>query len=102
MNFLLLKYLHLLSIAMSFALLSIRGLWLMKAYPPAQEQWVRILPHVIDGVLVLSASGMVVMYPASGGLWGWLTVKLILIVVYVLLVVFTLRVASTSSLSGLG
>ena len=95
MSFLLLKYLHLVCIAASFALLSIRGLWLMKAYPLAQEPWVRILPHAVDAILILSAIGMVVMYPSGTGLWGWLSLKLVLIVVYALLVLFTLRIAKT-------
>ena len=102
MSFLFLKYLHLVSLAASFALLSIRGLWLMKAYPPAQELWVRVLPHAVDSVLIFSAIGMVAMYPTGSDLWGWLSVKSILIFVYVLLVVFTLRIASSRPLRFLG
>ena len=65
MNFLLLKYIHIVAVASSFALLFIRGIWLLRAYPPAQESWVRVLPHAVDGVLLVSALGMLWVYPAA-------------------------------------
>lgn len=93
MNFLLLKYIHILCVAVSFALFFIRGLWVMQSYPPAQERWVRILPHVVDGLLILSALGMLYMAPATSGYKDWMTIKLLLVGVYVFLVVFVVRLA---------
>ena len=93
MNFLLLKYIHILSVAASFALFFIRGIWLMQSYPPAQERWVKILPHVVDGLLVASALGMLAMVPATADYKAWMTIKLVLIGVYVFLVVFVIRLA---------
>jgi uncharacterized membrane protein SirB2 len=92
-NYLFLKYLHVICVAASFALFFVRGLWITRAYPPAQETWVRTLPHVVDGLLILSALGMVA--TASRFDWGlWMQVKLGLIVMYFALAVMVFR-AST-------
>jgi len=92
MNFLLLKYIHILSIAASFALLFIRGVWLLQSYPPAQERWVKILPHIVDAVLLLSALGMLYVHAASGK-GDWMSAKLVLIVIYVTALVFLAKIA---------
>ncbi len=86
-----LKYLHIVSVAASFGLFFLRGLWVMQSYPDSQEKWVRVLPHVVDSVLVLSALSMLVMSPVKGWPGDWLTVKLALVVVYVVLALFLFR-----------
>jgi uncharacterized membrane protein SirB2 len=92
MNFLLLKYIHILSIAASFALLFIRGVWLLQSYPPAQERWVRILPHIVDSVLLLSALGMLHVHAAAGS-GDWMSVKLGLIAIYAAALVYLAKLA---------
>ena len=92
MNYLLLKYIHILSIAASFALLFIRGVWLLQSYPPAQERWVKILPHIVDAVLLLSAMGMLYVHAAAGK-GDWMSVKLGCIVVYAAALVFLTKFA---------
>ena len=92
-NFLLLKYIHILCVAASFALFFIRGIWVMQSYPPAQERWVKVLPHIVDGLLIVSALGMLYMAPATTDYKEWMTVKLVLIGVYAFLVFFVGRMA---------
>jgi len=90
MNYLLLKYLHILCVAVSFSLFCVRGLWILKVYPPATERWVRMLPHVIDGALIASAVGMVMMSPLVR--WPlWMQAKLALLTVFVALALATFR-----------
>jgi uncharacterized membrane protein SirB2 len=90
MNYLFLKYLHIFCVAASFALFFVRGLWIVKVYPSAQEPWIRVLPHVIDGLLLLSAAGMVA--TAQRFDWTpWMQVKLGLVVVYIALAVLVFR-----------
>ena len=95
MNFLFLKYVHILCVAASFALFFIRGIWVMQSYPPAQERWVKVLPHVVDGLLILSALGMLYMVPSTSDYKGWMPIKLALIGVYAFLVVFVSRLAKS-------
>lgn len=90
MNYLLLKYFHIFCVASSFALFFVRGMWMMRAYPPAQERWAKVLPHIVDALLVLTAVGMIAIAPKLG-LPVWLQVKIGLLVVYVLLVLVVFR-----------
>ena len=90
--FLLLKYLHIVCVAASFSLLFLRGLWLLRAFPAAQETWVRMLPHAVDGLLVVSALAM--MSLGSSKVWpDWLWAKFGYIVVYAVLSVLVFRLA---------
>lgn len=90
--YLLFKYLHIVCVAASFALLFVRGLWLLRAFPAAQESWVRILPFAVDGVLVLTAIGMLFMGTGKG--WpDWLWAKFGYIVLYAALCLVVFRVA---------
>lgn len=96
MNYLTLKYLHILCVASSFALFFIRGVWVMRSYPPAQEPWVRVLPHAIDGLLVATALGMLAVGPRT--LWdgNWMVVKIALVLVYVATSLYALRFAKST------
>jgi uncharacterized membrane protein SirB2 len=90
MSYLLLKNVHIFCVAAGFSLLFVRGLWMMRVYPPAPELWVRMLPHAIDAVLVLSALYMLLSMPRLE--WpAWMLTKLTLVVVYVLLAVMMTR-----------
>ena len=91
MNILLLKYVHIVSVAVSFGLFFVRGLWLMRSYPEPQEQWVRVLPYVVDTALVVSALVVMMMSPQKGWPGDWLSVKLVLVVIYAALVLYLFR-----------
>ena len=86
--YLFLKYLHILCVAASFALFFVRGLWVMRTYPPASERWARIMPHAVDGLLVLSAVAMLATAPR---LEGHMAMKLGLLVPYIGLAVLVFR-----------
>ena len=93
MNYLFLKYLHIVCVASSFALFFIRGVWAVRSYPPPQEGWVRALPHAVDSVLILSALAMFAVSATTA--WGgnWMLAKFGYIVLYVALAIYALRFA---------
>lgn len=62
----LLKYAHVKAVIASFALFFLRGLWMMHAPEKLAVPWVRLLPHVIDTILLGSAIAL----GASGSLRG--------------------------------
>jgi len=75
---------------MTFALLSIsgfllRGYWMLQESPLLQLKPVKILPHIIDTVLLLSAVAL--LFVLGFGLLnqGWLVHKIALLVVYIVL-----------------
>jgi uncharacterized membrane protein SirB2 len=98
MNYLTLKYLHIFCVAASFALFFIRGIWVIRSYPPAQERWARVLPHAIDGLLLATAIAMVATAPATIWEGSWLTVKISLVVIYVVTSLALMKVARSTSM----
>ena len=62
-----------------------------------QTKVVRILPHIIDTLLLASAISLTLQIQQYPIIHDWLTVKLIALVVYVLLGIFALRKGKTRS-----
>ena len=91
MDYLTLKHVHVAAVATSYALFFVRGIWMMRAPKMLQRRWVRIVPHVIDTVLLASAIALAVMlrqYPFAA---GWVTAKVTGLVVYILLGTIALK-----------
>lgn len=80
----LLKYLHVGCVALSGTGFFVRGLWMINDSPLLKRRWVRIVPHIVDTVLLGSAITMVVMSAQYPFAKGWLTAKLIGLVVYII------------------
>jgi uncharacterized membrane protein SirB2 len=80
-----LKTVHIVSAATSFGLFTLRGAWVMAAPQRLQRRWVRIVPHVIDTVLLLSAIGLAISIGSYPGTDGWLTAKVVGLVGYIVL-----------------
>jgi uncharacterized membrane protein SirB2 len=90
-----LKLLHVGCAALSFTLFFVRGLWVFADSPRMQAQWVRIVPHVIDATLLASGMGLTVLVAQYPFVNGWLTVKVLLLVVYIGLGMVTMRFGRT-------
>lgn len=95
MNYLALKHLHMSCAALSGALFFVRGIWMLRASPMLQRRWVKIVPHVVDTLLLGSALALVAwsgQYPFAQ---DWLTAKLVALVVYIGLGTIALRRGNT-------
>ncbi len=83
MDYLTLKSIHVACVAASYALFVVRGVWMIQESPQLAQRWVRIVPHVIDTILLATAIALAVMmrqYPLAN---AWLTAKVIGLVVYI-------------------
>lgn len=89
--YLTLKTIHVSCAALSFGLFFVRGLWVALDSPRLRKPWVRIVPHVIDASLLASAIGLTVLVAQYPFVNGWLTLKVILLVVYIGLGLVSLR-----------
>ena len=90
-----LKTVHVASAAASVALFALRGGWMITAPERLRRRWVRIVPHVIDTVLLASAIALAVMldnFPATG---AWLSAKVVALVAYIALGTIALKRGST-------
>jgi uncharacterized membrane protein SirB2 len=80
-----LKALHVGSVATSLALFVVRGIWMLTASGYLALRWVRVVPHVVDTVLLASAIALAVMIGDDPGTRGWLSAKVIGLLVYIAL-----------------
>lgn len=81
----LLKYLHVSCIALSGAGFVLRGVWMLQGSPMLARRWVRVAPHVVDTVLLASAIALAVMIGQYPLVHGWLTVKVLGLIAYIVL-----------------
>jgi uncharacterized membrane protein SirB2 len=79
------KAVHVGAVGVSLALFALRGLWMAIGSPLLQRRWVGIVPHVVDTVLLLSAIWLAVELRQVPFRDGWLTAKVIGLVLYVVL-----------------
>jgi len=91
----LLKQVHLASVAATFVLFTLRGTWMMLQSPHLQDRWVRILPHLVDSLLLASAIGMLLTLQLNPFTQPWLLAKMIALAVYILLGTLALKRAPT-------
>jgi uncharacterized membrane protein SirB2 len=96
-----LKHLHMTSAGLSIALFVLRGIWMFADSPRLQSKFARIVPHVIDTVLLASAIGLMFVIHQYPFVHGWLTAKLFGLVLYILLGVVALKRGPTKTVRGL-
>ncbi|HRP25684.1 SirB2 family protein [Thauera sp.] len=78
-----LKHLHVSCVVLSVAGFLLRGLWMISGSPLLKHRFTRVLPHVIDSVLLLSAIALAVMiaqYPFAA---DWVTAKVLGLLAYI-------------------
>lgn len=77
------KHLH-----MTFALLTlisffVRGIWMLGQSSLLRKRWVKIAPHIIDTVLLISAIVLAVLMSYSPMAHPWLMAKIIALLFYI-------------------
>lgn len=90
-----LKAAHVASAAASLALFVLRGAWMIGAPHRLKRRWVRVVPHVIDTVLLVSAIALAVMIGNYPGTHGWLTAKVAGLFAYIVLGSIALKLGRT-------
>ncbi len=83
MSYLAIKYLHITSVALSGGFFLLRGLWMLRASDMLQRRWVRVLPHIVDTLLLGSALLMVFWSRQYPFVQPWLTAKVLALVAYI-------------------
>jgi len=90
------KWVHIAAVLASGSLFLLRGLLLQAGQPRlAMAAPVRYLSYSIDTVLLTAALMLLTILPRAMFANGWLTAKLVLLVVYVVLGTFALKRART-------
>lgn len=90
-----LKHSHMLFVDISGLFFLVRGCWMLMDSSMLQKVWVKVLPHVNDTLLLLCGIGLAVVthqYPIEQ---NWLTVKVLLLVAYIVLGTIALKKGKT-------
>jgi uncharacterized membrane protein SirB2 len=86
------KWVHIAAISASGSLFALRGALVQARHPRwAMAAPVRYLSYTIDTVLLTAALMLLTILPGAMFANGWLTTKLVLVVVYVVLGTFALK-----------
>ncbi len=85
------KSVHVLSAALSISLFALRGVWMLQGGARLQRRWVRIVPHGVDTVLLVSAVTLAWLSRQYPGADAWLTAKVVGLIAYIALGLVALR-----------
>lgn len=85
------KHLHMLLAVVSILGFILRGVWMMRGSALLDKRVVRVLPHVVDTLLLLTAIALSVMIAQYPFVAGWVTAKVVGLVAYIVLGVIALR-----------
>ena len=91
MDYLSLKITHVSCGAISYVLFVVRGVWMMRGSAFLQRRWVKIVPHVVDTVLLAGAIAMAIMIRQYPLVEPWITAKVIGLMLYVALGIVALK-----------
>lgn len=81
--YLALKHFHITCVVLSGAGFALRGAWALAGSPLARARLTRVLPHVVDSCLLLSAIGLAWMAGQYPFVHGWLTAKIVGLLAYI-------------------
>ncbi len=95
MSYALLKNIHISAVVVSYLLFLLRGIWILRNTTARRPSWVRVVPHIIDTLLLASAIALAVIvhqYPLQD---AWLTAKVSGLLLYIALGMVAMRFGKT-------
>ncbi len=95
MSYALLKMIHVSSVILSYSLFFLRGVWLIRDSTNLRQRWVKILPHIIDTVLLTSAVFLAMAIQQNPLQDSWLTAKVAGLLLYIALGMVAIRFGKT-------
>lgn len=98
MDYVAIKYVHIASAALSGSLFLLRGIWMMRESTMLQNRVVKILPHVVDTLLLASALIMVFWSGQYPFVQNWLTAKVLALIAYITIGTIALKRGRTRTL----
>ncbi len=92
------KTLHLTCVALSLGGFTLRGVWMLRASPLLNNIWVKVLPHIVDTLLLVSGILLAINLHQYPGTDAWLTAKVLGLVVYIVLGTLALKRGKTKGI----
>ncbi len=85
------KLIHISCACLSITGFSIRGYWMLSGSPLFQHKLTKILPHMVDSLLLISAIAMLVSWKLNPLDHPWVMAKIAALLVYIGLGMFAFR-----------
>ena len=98
MSYLLLKHLHVTCVVLSGLGFCLRGYWMLVESPRRMQRLARVLPHLVDTLLLGSALTMAWMSGQYPFVMPWLTAKFFGLLAYILLGTMALKRGRTKAI----
>jgi uncharacterized membrane protein SirB2 len=98
LSFLTIKYLHISCVLLSYLFFLLRGIWMLRESTLLQHRLSKILPHIIDTALLLSAIMLAYQLSLSPLSTPWLMTKIIALLLYIFLGTIALKRGKTKSI----
>ena len=98
MSLIYLKQIHVICVILTFISFSIRGYWMITDSSLLRHRLVRIAPHIIDTVLLLSGISLAVWIYDDFYKYPWLMIKLGGVVLYIILGAIAIRYGNTKTI----
>ncbi len=95
MTYITLKMLHMVSAVASLSGFLLRGYWMMMESDRLQRKLVRIVPHIVDTVFLLSGIALIMMLNLNVLSQPWLLAKFAGLIVYIVLGTIAIKRGST-------
>lgn len=96
------KHIHLTAIALSVLLFLLRFLWTIRGSQMLHKKWVKVLPHIVDTLLLVSAATLCVLVSQYPFVTPWVTEKLLGLLMYLFMVTLALKIAKTGFMRAVG
>ncbi len=90
------KHLHLTAVVLTIALFLLRFFWLMRGSQMLSQKWVKITPHIVDTLLLVSAISLCFIVPWNPLQHPWLWQKIVLVLIYISAGFYVLKGAKTA------
>ena len=98
MMILLLKQLHVTCVVLSISGFLVRGVWMMHESPWLRKKWVRVAPHIIDTILLVSAIMLAMQIQQYPFVQNWLTAKVLALIAYIVIGAVGLKYGRTKKI----
>lgn len=96
------KHIHLTAIALSLLLFLLRFMWTVRGSHMLEKKWVKVLPHIVDSFLLLSAATLCILLSQYPFVTPWVTEKLLGLLMYLFMVILALKLAKTGFMRAVG
>lgn len=91
------KAVHMFCAMLSFSGFFMRGLWMLNDSPLLRQKWVKIVPHIVDTVLLGTAITLAFQYRLAPQAHPWLLAKIISLLLYIYLGMVALKWGKTKT-----